>query len=527
MYCSLCHVYQPKSEIYFFGFSRGAHTVRTLAGFVSSQGILNPARYESDSELRKDIEILFKGFRFREFDESERSLETFYYNEIKYRKQLAANRGSFVDLVRGQISSIRKAEKLFKSNKIEFWKDHHPETKRSLSSELVHPHDVDKANRVGIRFLGLWDTVDSVGFPVEWVADFWNEFVYRFQFRNYRVNSFVSCALHAVSIDEIRKSFALKLIDVGGQNSTADGETRNSTDDDVVLMSQTADQVKNGASGEKERVKQVWFSGVHSNVGGGYPKQGLAHISLCWIADAAKNEGLIIDDDMIMTITDNQIASKTNKLYATLSNPHDKIYDPRAGIWGIYSYEARDIQSLHQKFCGVDPDYLPRIDSSVLARIARRTQNYAPFNIPQEFEPFDSCDTNPCGFLGDSNAPKYIKEEWKSTSRQKLDSVLEFSKSWSLRLRVLRALIIFLALLFMFSLIFGFCRVEFELVCIESVNKSIFPFWLAGIVILVSTHVYTDHSAKRKLHQRSSDHWSICIHKVHRRLQDKSKTKNS
>ena len=42
---------------------------------------------------------------------------------------------------------------------------------------------------------------------------------------------------------------------------------------------QTADGRKNG-----QVLKQVWFAGVHSNVGGGYKEHGASDIPLAWMA---------------------------------------------------------------------------------------------------------------------------------------------------------------------------------------------------------------------------------------------------
>src|SRR5260370_13050105 len=46
-------------------------------------------------------------------------------------------------------------------------------------------------------------------------------------------------------------------------------------------------------------LKQVWFAGVHCDVGGGYPENesGLAKIALDWIMQEAKVSGIIFDPD--------------------------------------------------------------------------------------------------------------------------------------------------------------------------------------------------------------------------------------
>jgi uncharacterized protein (DUF2235 family) len=42
LYKELARVYDPGDEIYMFGFSRGAFTVRTLVGFIATCGVINP-----------------------------------------------------------------------------------------------------------------------------------------------------------------------------------------------------------------------------------------------------------------------------------------------------------------------------------------------------------------------------------------------------------------------------------------------------------------------------------------------------
>ena len=41
---------------------------------------------------------------------------------------------------------------------------------------------------------------------------------------------------------------------------------------------------------------QVWFTGMHANVGGGYPDDSLANVSLSWILAEAQQAGLVFKD---------------------------------------------------------------------------------------------------------------------------------------------------------------------------------------------------------------------------------------
>src|SRR2546422_3343383 len=106
------------------------------------------------------------------------------------------------------------------------------------------------------HFVGVWDTVGSVG----WVYD-----PVRFPFTRATKNPDLNIVRHAVSIDERRAFFR--------QNSF--GEPHDAHQD----------------------VKEVWFAGVHSDVGGSYPdsESQLSQIAFRWMLYQADLAGLKID----------------------------------------------------------------------------------------------------------------------------------------------------------------------------------------------------------------------------------------
>src|SRR5580704_17894960 len=106
---------------------------------------------------------------------------------------------------------------------------------------------------VRIRFLGLWDTVTSVGNV--WSPVYWP---------NTTVNPSVDTVCHAIAIDERRSFFR--------QNRWGTG---------------TRDQ----------EVRQLWFAGVHCDVGGGYaPTDGrLWAITFDWMLGHADAAGIHVD----------------------------------------------------------------------------------------------------------------------------------------------------------------------------------------------------------------------------------------
>ena len=278
LYTELCRCYEKGDQIYLFGFSRGAFTVRTLAGFILECGIIDRSAWETDSDLKKLVKEAYRERR---------------------RKHPA---------------SLQKALGLFRSKS-------GPMPKNMASD---------------IRFIGVWDTVDAVGFPVDWVADGWNDHVRQFKFQGLKLDERVKKACHAISIDDQRHTFHPELWDEEGES---DG-----------------------------RIEQVWFAGVHSNVGGGYPKQGMSHVALDWMMTKAADEGL-------------RFLPGAQRSVQLRQNVDDKMYDSRAGLGFYYRYKPRSIGEICEK-----ANSKPKIHVSVINRIRRGADAYAPGNLPSNLQ---------------------------------------------------------------------------------------------------------------------------------------------
>lgn len=128
------------------------------------------------------------------------------------------------------------------------------------SSAFRHKYSVMGDEEIPIHFIGVWDTVGSLGIPL---SGFRNITKRKYQFHDTELSGSVKNACHALAIDELRSPFKPTL----WQYKPKEGQT----------------------------VEQMWFSGVHSNVGGGYPDRSLADISLEWMIEKAKAAGLSFD----------------------------------------------------------------------------------------------------------------------------------------------------------------------------------------------------------------------------------------
>ncbi|SNX55708.1 putative alpha/beta hydrolase family protein DUF2235 [Streptomyces sp. TLI_55] len=129
------------------------------------------------------------------------------------------------------------------------------------------------ARETEIRFIGVWDTVGSLGIPVPdaaWLQPAAKRFNRRWAFHNTELSGWVRAAFHALAIDEQRSAFR------------------------PTLWHQQP-----GAAEQGQELQQVWFSGVHCDVGGGYKETGLSDIPLLWMVDQARRHGLEFDPDAL------------------------------------------------------------------------------------------------------------------------------------------------------------------------------------------------------------------------------------
>ncbi len=210
--------------------------------------------------------------------------------------------------------------------------------------------------RVPVHFVGVWDTVSALGAPkygkptgpLSWMMkqacvliDNVVNLIHKHHSYQYGLNDEIKNAYQALAIDDERTSFRPKVWD-----------ERNVPDENVV--------------------EQVWFAGMHSNVGGGYERGGLADVALDWMMERADHHGLIFN------VSDQrQIQNRANSL--------GLIRDSRAGGGILYRYHPRNITELCQDGLEKDKTKTPRIHKSVLDRMRARVDSYAPGYLPRSF----------------------------------------------------------------------------------------------------------------------------------------------
>jgi hypothetical protein len=118
---------------------------------------------------------------------------------------------------------------------------------------------------VSVQLLGVFDTVGALGVPGAVRKEH--------QFHDVNLSPIVACARQALALDERRMEFEPCLWEAADEPRSVDE-----------------------SSG---RVLQVWFPGVHSDVGGGYPVTGLSDTTLLWMTTEARARGLVFDQRLL------------------------------------------------------------------------------------------------------------------------------------------------------------------------------------------------------------------------------------
>ena len=328
LYTFLVYNYEEGDRIYLFGFSRGGFTIRLLADIICNIGILklDHQQYICDEKIECAVNGVYRrlrkeNFRFQWLDSS--CMRNILRNVIEavIEKIICVDKGL-------HSYHIRSAEQL----------KHHP-TCHTTSS-------------VNIEFIGIWDTVEAYAVPSRYWGNFINKYIYRFQRSSLELDCRIKKICHVLSIDDERQVFH------------------------PVLWNEKNRQACDHCNHQPD-IEQVWFSGVHANVGGGYPKQGLAWTSLSWMMEKAKQSGL-------------RFAEEDHEQYIENCDYNDHLYDSRAGLASYYGYELRNIDQISKKH-HIHADKI-LIHISTFQRILYRTRGYAPINLPLNFKIIDTQD---------------------------------------------------------------------------------------------------------------------------------------
>lgn len=256
--------YSPGDEIYIFGFSRGAFTARSLSGLISKFGILNRSEIHN---IRNVIDHYRESKDDPRDKDSGEKIATDKDARIKFLGIWDTVGAMGIQLIRfvgtlgwwpGQLIRIPIAALLLLN-----WK----ESSKWKRTEVI-PEFTRAAARAGAH------VVVEV---LNWMR-FWTKTRHKFHDTRLAVN--VDYAYHAVAIDERRPIFEA-----------------------VLWESKTS---------ETKEMKQVWFSGVHTEVGGGSPNVATSIRPLRWMTARAHERGLRFTEEFYKVIEQGYCLPRTS-----------------------------------------------------------------------------------------------------------------------------------------------------------------------------------------------------------------------
>ena len=302
-YSYLMDFWEPGDKVFLFGFSRGAYSVRVLAALLHALGLMP----RGSQNLLPYVMRLFRGTRGR------RDNKEYWALLNQFRRTFA----------------------------------------RQISER-------DDDRRFPVYFLGVWDTVSSVG----WV---WDPVTYPYT----RRNPSIDIIRHAVSVDERRSLFR--------QNSIV-----------------KADRPEGKP---QQDLKEIWFPGVHCDVGGGYPttEGGLWQGPFVWMLAEVHAAGLELDERRLAAILERPAASPpwwtanqwTDRKHESLSwkwwipeffPKLEKLRKWEGGSWKYSSFSVPRLGLFRHR----EIDEGAMIHSSALLRI-RNLASYKPKNLSNSF----------------------------------------------------------------------------------------------------------------------------------------------
>lgn len=299
-YQFLIRHYQKGDHIYLLGFSRGAYTVRVLAGFINLVGLLHKEQEHLSS-----------------------------YALTAYKQ--ANNKDDFGIAFR--------------------------------VNEVLDTH------RPTIKFMGCWDTVGSVIIPRpdRWYLPALEDLPF------VRENPSVQVFRQAIAIDERRRMFRIARW----------------TEPQLFKATPFLSDEK----AEAQDIKQVWFAGVHSDIGGGYKEteSGLAKIPLKWMVDEGRKNGLMFRETMVKRLVLGRNPKNSTRNYSP-ADPLAKLHISMNHAWRLLEYIPK--HKAHQDWIKRKSKmgfYLPfceprtigneaNIDKSVRVRIDK-LPDYDPENV--------------------------------------------------------------------------------------------------------------------------------------------------
>lgn len=168
----------------------------------------------------------------------------------------------------GDLLHDEPLRRLFVNNAYDIYKLEGYEERKARGDKFIFENGYEKQRNArdrAVYCIGVWDTVRALGYARGWkdieIPGF------RHRFHDHELSRHVRYAFHALSIDDPRREFF-----------------------PTIWNEPTRAQSISWKSGRKnpQTFEQVWFPGVHSDIGGGYEESLLSDITLAWMIDKVR-----------------------------------------------------------------------------------------------------------------------------------------------------------------------------------------------------------------------------------------------
>jgi len=313
LYTFLCWNWEQGDEVYMFGFSRGAFEIRALIELINTEGLV--PRGSSGGNIPHS-----------QFEMNALAAWRSYRDGIVPRYNLGWKCWRHVILPLFSLVGPRSNSNSFSSP-------------RQLPGK--------------IKFVGLFDTVEAFGVPLEALRLAINRFLLPISFPIEEMSGHVCYVRHALSLDDERTSFHPIRVRLR--------------------------EKCNVEKGDVHPLREVWFAGAHSDVGGGYPDDQLARIALTWMIDEIRKVEKKFAEDSGTDSDKERLGLRfrvgVEDEFQRVSSAYGTLHDSRKGKSALYRYSPRRFSQNHIP----NP---PLVHHSVIKRVLGCANNYAPVNLP-------------------------------------------------------------------------------------------------------------------------------------------------
>ena len=295
-YQYLAKNYRDGDEIYLFGFSRGSFSARMLASMLRHAGL--PGRTLPEGQINdRFADIVYDAFKGKKAAKE---------RQDDVRQAVANN----------ALPSLKPAD---------------------------------------VTFMGLWDTVEALGWP-----DYKEDIdVPNPRYGDQLCN--VKQAAHAMAADDDRARIFTPILLTRAHLLKDCLTERNGTPDDGWISATL-----------NARVDEVWFAGAHADVGGGYVNGLLSGVSLNWMIRKLAHSGLLPHGA------------------AVPQDPLEKAHDPESGLpWSILYHQLSRHLSHYAATSPYNDRYL-KVHRSVIDRLRQQKPAAHEFQWMAETE-FRQC----------------------------------------------------------------------------------------------------------------------------------------